>query len=156
MEIREYQSSDCQEIAQLFYDTVHSINAKDYSTDQLNAWATGVIDIDLWDKSFLEHYTIVTVEDKIITGFGDIDQAGYLDRLYVHKDYQHIGIATAICNELENYIFKKKITHISTHASITAKPFFEKRGYTVIKKNQVRRNGQELTNYTMKKNAHLI
>ena len=39
MTIREYHSSDLREIVELFYDTVHTVNAKDYTPEQLNAWA---------------------------------------------------------------------------------------------------------------------
>jgi len=45
MFIREYQSSDCKELAKLFYNTVHTVNAKDYTKEQLDAWATGQIDL---------------------------------------------------------------------------------------------------------------
>lgn len=38
---------------------------------------------------------------------------------------------------------------ITTHASITANPFFEKRGYQVAKEQQVERQGIFLTNYVM-------
>lgn len=41
MLIREYQSSDCKELAELFYNTVHAVNAKDYTKEQLDVWATG-------------------------------------------------------------------------------------------------------------------
>ena len=44
---------------------------------------------------------------------------------YVHKDHQRKGVATAICDALEQNAKAEKFT---THASITAKPFFEKRG----------------------------
>ena len=81
-----------------------------------------------------------------MVGFGDMDRSGYLDRLYVHKDYQRQGIATAICDRLEREVTVGKIT---THASITAKPFFQKRGYEVIKEQQVIRGGVALTNYVM-------
>lgn len=33
MIIREYQPTDCEEIAQLFYNTIHTINAKDYTKE---------------------------------------------------------------------------------------------------------------------------
>lgn len=148
MLIREYQSSDCKEITELFYNTVHKVNAKDYSKDQLDAWATGQIDLENWNQSFLEHYSVVAVEDKRIVGFGDIDKTGYLDRLYVHKDYQRQGIASTICDELEQAVNERTIT---THASITAKPFFAQKGYQVIKEQQVVRNGITLTNYLMEK-----
>ena len=50
MHIRKYQSSDCNEIAELFYHTVHTVNAKDYSKEQLDVWATGRIDLKKWDQ----------------------------------------------------------------------------------------------------------
>ena len=48
MIIREYRPSDCREIAELFYNTVHTVNAADYSKPQLNAWATGKVDLEKW------------------------------------------------------------------------------------------------------------
>ena len=83
IKIRKYKSSDCQEIAELFYNTVHSINKKDYTQEQLDVWATKNIDIEKWDTSFLKNYTVVAESNGIIVGFGDIAEDGYLDRLYV-------------------------------------------------------------------------
>lgn len=147
MTIREYKSSDCKELAELFYNTVHTINAKNYTKEQLDVWATGQIDLEKWNLSFQEHYSIVAVDDDIIIGFGDIDKTGYLNRLFVHKDYQKKGVATAICDKLERIAQKL----IIVHASVTAKSFFEKRGYRVIKKQQVERQGILLDNFVMEK-----
>lgn len=148
MFIRKYESSDCKELAELFYNTVHTINAKDYTKEQLDAWASGQVDLEKWDQSFQEHFTVVAVENGIIMGFGDIDTTGYFDRLYIHKNNQRKGIATAICDQLESKVQGK----IVTHASVTAKPFFEKRGYKVLKEQQVVRKEIFLKNYVMEKN----
>lgn len=102
MLIREYQSSDCKELVELFYNTVHTVNAKDYTKEQLNVWATEQVNLKMWNQSIQEHFSIVAVDDDIIVGFGDIDKSGYLDRLFVHLEYQRKGIATAICNRLES------------------------------------------------------
>lgn len=147
MIIRQYQPSDCKKLAELFYHTVHTINAKDYTKEQLNAWATGNVDLEKWNQSFQEHNSVVAVEDGVLVGFGDIDETGYLDRLYVHKNYQGKGIATAICDKLEQTVQGTVVTH----ASITAKPFFEKRGYKVVREQQVERQGVLLANYVMEK-----
>lgn len=145
MIIREYQSTDCKELAELFYNTVHTVNAKDYTKEQLDVWATGQVDLTKWNQSFQEHFSIVAVDVDIIVGFGDVDKAGYLDRLFVHSDYQGKGIATAMCNQLESAVQGNIVTHVS----ITARPFFEKRGYKVIKEQQVERQGIFLTNFVM-------
>ncbi len=119
MVIREYQPLDCGVLAELFYNTVHTVNVKDYTKEQLDVWATGNVDLGKWNQSFEEHYSLVATDDEVIIGFGDIDKAGYLDRLFVHSDYQRKGIATAICNQLEQAVQGS----IVTHASITARPF---------------------------------
>lgn len=148
MRLRKYLPTDCHILAELFYETVHTINAKDYTKEQLNVWASGNVDLEAWNQSFLEHYTVVAMEDDRIVGFGDIDRTGYLDRLYIHKNYQSRGIATSICDTLE---LTFPVNKLITHASITAKPFFEKRGYQAVKEQQVERNGILLTNYVMEK-----
>lgn len=149
MILRQYMETDCAELARLFYDTVHTVNAKDYTREQLDAWATNRVNLEAWNESFQAHHTVVAEMDGKIVGFGDMDETGYLDRLYVHKDYQRRGVATAICDALEQ---NTKAAEFTTHASITARPFFEKRGYTARREQQVERRGVLLINFVMHKN----
>ena len=149
MLIRRYAPGDLTELLRLFYDTVHTVNAADYTPRQLDAWADGAPDLDRWNGSLLAHHSLVAVEGRdLIVGFGDIDGTGYLDRLYVHKDRQGLGIATALCDRLERAVDALVIT---THASITARPFFEGRGYRVLREQRVERHGVRMTNYVMEK-----
>lgn len=148
MQLRAYQSADCAQLARLFYDTVHTVNAADYTPAQLDAWATGTVDLAAWDASFLEHHTLVAVRGGTIAGFADMDRGGYLDRLYVRKDFQRQRVATALCDALEAASGAPRFT---THASITAKPFFLRRGYRVLAEQQVERRGVLLTNFRMEK-----
>ena len=124
MVIRAYQPFDAAPLAALFYQTVHTVNRRDYTEKQLDAWAPKDIDLRAWDRSLQAHHTLVAVEDSCAVGFGDIDSnTGYLDRLYVHKDHQGMGIATALCDRLE----ASAAGPLVTHASLTARSFFEKK-----------------------------
>ncbi len=147
MRIRPYRCEDCKALAELFCRTVHSVNARDCTPEQLNAWATGRVDLRAWDRSLSENSTVVAVEAGVIAGFGDIERSGYLNRLYVDRDCQRRGVAAAICDALEAAAGGK----ITTHASITARPFFEKRGYRVVSEQQVERGGVLLTRCAMEK-----
>lgn len=138
MQLRAYCPADCPVLAQLFYETVHTVNARDYTQVQLNAWADGRVDLEEWNRSFLEHTTVVAQVSGHIAGFGDMTCTGYLDRLYVHWQMQSMGIGTAICDYLEQ---TAKDFAIQTHASITARPFFERRGYQALLEEQVTRRG---------------
>lgn len=150
MILRSYRPSDLEALARLFYDTVHTVNARDYTPAQLNVWATGTVDLEGWNRTLSQHRTLVAEIGDTIVGFGDMDDTGYLDRLYVHKDCQSRGVATAICDALERDTNAARFT---THASITARPFFEKRGYRVLREQQVERHGLLLINYVMEKPA---
>lgn len=144
--MREYREEDQAEILSLFYETVHTVNAKDYKEKQLDAWAPQDNDYEHLNAALRNNLTLLAIEDGKITGFADIDENGYLDHLFVHKDYQRRGIASALCSRIEEG-FKR----IETHASITARPFFEKRGYVVVKAQDVEIRGEVLRNYVMEK-----
>ena len=139
--VRPYRPSDCPGLAELFEQTVHGVCGRDYTPRQLDAWADGRVDLAVWDASFRAHTTVVAEWDGVIAGFADLADDGYLDRLYVHKDLQRRGIATALCDALPQARW--------THASLTARPFFERRGWRVIRQQQVERHGVKLTNFVM-------
>ena len=145
-----YQPGEAAALAELFYQTVHAVCTGDYTPAQLDAWADGKVDVAAWDKYFLRHDTLVARMNGEIVGFADLD-GGYLDRLYVHKDHQRQGVATALVQALEGLAVSRGERYMTTHASITARPFFEKQGYRVIKEQQVERKGLLLTNFVMEK-----
>ena len=148
--LRPYRSEDCPALAKLFTETVHSVCAADYTPAQLDAWAAPEgPDLAAWDAGFRAHVTLVAETCGRLAGFGDIDPAaGYLDRLYVGKDFQRRGVGAALCDALEAACPGRPIV---THASRTARGFFEKRGYRVLRAQQVERRGQRLENFVMEK-----
>lgn len=148
MELRKYRSSDCATLAQIYYDTIHTINARDYSPAQLDAWAPGNVDLQVWDAYFLARHSFVAEMDGKIAGFVDMDDTGYLGRLYVHKDYQGLGIGTALCDAAEQAV---KVSRYTLHSSVTARTFYEKRGYRVVETQQMPRKDQFITIYIMEK-----
>ncbi len=151
MSIKIYEQKYCQQLYNLFYDTVHTINQKDYNKAQLDSWATLSPDLDKWCQPLKDSYSLIYFERDNIIAFGNITKEGYLDRLYVHKDHNGKGIGTLLADQLETYVTDLGLREIVTQASITARPFFEKRGYQIIKKQTVERNNQKLINFIMKK-----
>ncbi|WP_339315307.1 GNAT family N-acetyltransferase [Paenibacillus sp. FSL R10-2734] len=154
MDIRTYQESDISQIISLFYDTVHSVNKQDYSQEQLDAWAPKEeekLKLNTWGSSLRQNITYVAEINGCIVGFSDMTVEGHLDRLYVHKDFQGQGVASALVNKLEMKARELGLHEMDTEASITARPFFERRGYQLIEKQSVERKGVLLINYRMSK-----
>ncbi len=148
MTLLPYRPEDLPRIAVLFYETVHMVCAKDYTKQQLDAWATGEIDENAWNESFLAHTTLLAWENGELLGFADMTAEGYLDRLYVSRAHRRQGVATALLTALEEAIPAREYT---AHVSFTARPFFERMGYVIIKEQQVERRGVLLTNFVMQK-----
>lgn len=151
MTVQKYHYKDCKKIVELFYDTIHSVNAADYNKAQLDAWAPPNMDLCEWNNKLSNNYSVVVEKNNMIIGFGIADDTGYFDLLYVHKDYQGMGVATLIGNDIEEYFHCKGTQIITTAASITAKPFFEKRGYLVLQEQNVECRGQIFINFKMQK-----
>lgn len=146
MIIRTYKDEDLNAISKLFFETVHTVNAKDYTKTQLFAWANCEDSLKKRFKDLREQNTLIAQLGADIIGFGSIDKSGYLDLLFVHKDFQGQGVATMLCNLLE-----KDFRTIKTYASVTAKPFFERRGYTVVSMRKTERSGVKLKSFEMVK-----
>lgn len=149
--LRHYTAADINSIIELFRGTVHTVNKKDYTEAQLNAWAPQNIPAEKWNEKLLSHYTIVAECNGQLCGFGDIDTTGYFDHLFVHKDYQGCGVATKIVTAIETHALEQDNKRITVNVSITAKPFFLKQGYSIVKEQSVVHNGETFTNYAMEK-----
>lgn len=155
--LRPYREEDLPTLLQLFHETVHTVAAKDYSPAQLAAWAPGVERMDQarWNSTLLAHHSLMAIWEGRVAGFADMDETGYLDRLYVHKDCQGRGVATFLVEALEAQALRQGLTTYTTHASKTARPFFEKHGYQVVKEQTVERLGTTLVNYLMEKSIEI-
>ncbi|MDT8975124.1 GNAT family N-acetyltransferase [Paenibacillus sp. chi10] len=154
MHIRSFEREDIAQIVALFFDTVHTVNAKDYTVAQLQAWAPDDEQeekLARWAESLSQHMTYVAIRGGELVGFSDLDTDGYLDRLYVHKDVQKQGVATALLSKLEQEARKLGLSEMRTDASITAVPFFERHGFCILQAQTVQRRGVDLVNYKMSK-----
>jgi len=152
MKIRTYEIGDTEKIVKLFYDTVHEVNIRDYTTAQVDAWAPADTDIQTWMQSLSSKFTFVAEEGDTIAGFGELEINGHIDRFYCHKDFQRQGVGTLILKQIQSKAKHLGLKKLFTEASITAQPFFESQGFIVIRKQEVERRGQKFINFVMEKN----
>lgn len=150
--IRKANISDTSEMTELYKNTILSVNRKDYSLEEVEDWASCGDNISRWDELFAEqHYIVAENEKGEIVGFASINDVGYMHTLFVHKDFQHQGIATLLYQVIEQYAKEKGVKEITSEVSITAKPLFEKQGFKVDKEQKRKANKLCLTNYKMSK-----
>lgn len=151
MQIRPFRPEDADQIAQLFHDTVREVNLQDYSIAQVEAWAPDDLYFRNWVEVCSSRFTYVAETSGVILGFGELEANGHIDCFYCHKDYQGQGVGRQIYRAIETKARALGLDRLFTEASITAKPFFQKQGFSVITEQQVIRRGETLINYRMEK-----
>jgi putative acetyltransferase len=151
IDVRRYRPTDLAGLIALFRDTVRRINGRDYSQQQVLAWAPDDIDARRWRHRFDSKEVWVADLDGAPVGFVDVARDGLIDMLYVHADHQGVGIASLLLRTVEASARTHGLLRLFTEASITARPFFEHRGFRVIAPQRMVRWAQEFLNYRMDK-----
>ncbi len=164
-QIRRFYPEDAPQIAQLFHDTIHKINAQDYTPEQLQAWAPANLYFQDWQKRCSERMTWVAIvaapenlsglptppHAETVIGFAELEPSGHIGCFYTHWHYQGQGIGKGLYYVLEHQAQALGVHALNVEVSITARPFFERLGFTLIQQQQVFCRGAWLTNFQMVK-----
>jgi putative acetyltransferase len=151
MNFRKATASDLNEIQQLYIETIQSVCKNDYDTAQIEAWISGVKNTERWTTVIETQFVLLAIIRDQIAGFGTLKEGNYIDFFYIHKDFQRQGIANKIFTELELEAKKNHSKIITSDVSVTAKPFFEKKGFVVKMEQKNMVKGVEIINYKMEK-----
>ena len=149
--IRPAQPGDVPQIAELFHRTVREVNAADYTPAQTQVWAGEAPEPEKWSARLSVKRTFVCEVDGRIRGFAEFEDTGHIDALYVHADFQNQGVATRLLKHIEAEAARLGLERLFTEASITARPFFEARGFIVLEEQEVWYRGCKFTNYRMER-----
>jgi len=93
----------------------------------------------------------MAIIENHVVGFIELDAGGHIDCMYTHPGFQGKGIASALYEHLLVQAIARGLKSLYVEASLIAQPFFEHRGFSVVKKNQVQRHGISLVNFSMEK-----
>lgn len=138
-------------VLQLFWETVHTVNAQDYTPAQLDAWAPKEPDRLRWRRKWDTSLVWAAWQDGELAGFANLEPPDHLDCLYVSARHQRQGVATALAQKMEQLARESGASRLRVEASLTARGFFARRGYQELRRQQVPLRGQQLTNFIMEK-----
>lgn len=151
LRIRRWRAGDAEATLRLFRDTVQAVNSRDYTAEQVAAWASESITLQDWRRRLEDCEAWVAEQGSATAGFISLTATGHIDQLFVGKNRQGQGIASFLLTELEAAARQKGLPELSTDASITARPFFEARGFRTQVEQEVDLRGQSFRNYRMAK-----
>lgn len=150
MNIQPFSADKVVELSDIYYRAVHAIDSRVYSAEQKNAWAPPP-DYPQWAKRFELKAPYMAVIGERVAGFIELDADGHIDCLYVDPDFQGQGVAAGLYQHLYELACQQGLKHLYVEASRIARPFFERRGFTLLQENIVHRQGIRLLNYRMEK-----
>ncbi|MBW9055762.1 GNAT family N-acetyltransferase [Rhizobium mesosinicum] len=148
--IRPYTPDDSDATIEIFLRAIREVSSRDYSPAQINAWAQ-VEDPAKWAERRISRPAWIADIDGKPAGFSDLVADGCLDMMFVHPEFQGFGVASRLLARVELEALASGMDRIYTHASLTARPIFERKGFVVVMRQTVEKRGQKLDNFVMKK-----
>lgn len=148
--VRDYTPQDAKSTWDVYFRAVRDTASKDYSAEQVAAWAPESVDLTAWNERRSNAHTFVAMLTGRVVGFSDVTDDGLLDMLFVHPEVGGRGVARALVSTVIKTARTMGLSRLVTHASRTARPVFERFGFEVDRANEnnwIR--GQNLPNYDM-------
>ena len=149
--IHPFDTQFTTEIVNLHHASVHAIDPAIYSLEQQEAWAHTPPNYPYWEKRLSLKKPFMAMVEATIVGFIELEENGHIDCAYTHPAYQKRGVMNELYAYAENLAQQKGIKRLFLEASIVAKPFFEKRGFITLSRNEIKRNAQMIVNFSMEK-----
>ncbi|MBX2849362.1 MAG: GNAT family N-acetyltransferase [Acidiferrobacterales bacterium] len=123
------------------------ICSKDYTKQQIEAWAPDDYDKSAVQSKFDQLNPFVAKIKSNIVGYADLQSDGLIDHFFVHGEYQSKGIGELL---MQSILKKgKDKQQLYSHVSMTAKPFFENYGFSLKEVQEVEIRGCKMNNNLM-------
>ena len=152
IEIRPYGERDASATLAIFIDAITKTAAGDYTPAQVRAWARPKdSDRESWHASMQVRNSFVAQLTGEVAGFSNVSKAGYIDMLFVSPRFQRRGIATRLLAEAERRARLAGAPSLWANVSITARPVFEREGFSVEEVQHPSLEGVTLMNFSMRK-----
>lgn len=153
MNIRRYVASDALGLAALYMASVRGIGPRDYSPEQVEAWASLVPSAEQMHQRYTDgRMSLVAVDERgEALGFGDIEADGHIGYFYCAPKAAGTGVAKALYDALETTAGDSALPRIHVEASEAARRFFLRQGFEVIKRRDLMIGSVPIHNFAMEK-----
>jgi len=149
--IRDYVEADAEALWNIHFHTIRNINIRDYTQQQVEAWAPIRADLSVWRKRMRGLSPFVAESEGVIVGYTDLQQDGLIDHFFCHHQYQGQGVGKALLNHVFSVGKQRNVPRFYSEVSITARPFYEHYGFNVVEQQEMVVRGQKLKNFVMEK-----
>lgn len=151
MDIRRFEVGDERALFAVYHSAVHRVAARDYSAEQVQAWAPADLDPELWQQRMQAIQPFVVQEADQLIGYADLQPSGYIDHFFVSGHHQRRGVGALLMSHLHEQAARLQLQALTADVSRTAEPFFMRYGFAVVERRQPVRRGVVIPNAFMRK-----
>ncbi|HEY5971666.1 MAG TPA: GNAT family N-acetyltransferase [Pseudoxanthomonas sp.] len=149
--IRRYRPGEEPELFQVHCSAVHLVASRDYTQEQVHAWAPMDTDVSLWEARIRGINPFVAELNGEIVGYADLQANGYIDHFFVSGAHPRKGIGSLLVEHLLGEAKSLGLSELTSEVSRTAQPFYEKFGFVVAEQRHPERRGIVIPNALMKR-----
>lgn len=149
--LRAYQASDLVAVIALFNASVQGLASAQYNAAQRLAWAPTPADLSAWQTRLSGLTVLIAEVNRQTAGFIGFSADGHIDLLYSSPRHARQGVATALYLQAEGELTAAGVPTIFTEASLTARPFFARQGFSVEQLQTLTRGAVTLQRFAMRK-----
>jgi putative acetyltransferase len=151
MHIRPFRIGDEAALHKVFLSAIHHIACKDYTPDQIEAWAPASLDQITWVDRMRGITPFVVQSEEGLVAYADLQPDGYIDHFFVSAPVARSGVGTMLMDHIQADALARGITTLTSDVSRTAQPFFAKFGFTVVEQRAPVIRGVTIPNAFMRK-----
>lgn len=151
MKVRRYREGDEPALLQVFFSSIRDIASRDYTPEQIAAWASEDRDPQLWASRIRQLQPFIVEVEGEIAGYADVQPNGYIDHFFVSGKYPKQGIGTLMMNAIHDEAKRLGLNELTSNVSKTAEGFFLRHGFHVVERGFPVRRGVTLQNALMRK-----
>lgn len=148
--IRRYNPGEERALFTVYYTAIHLVASRDYSPEQIQAWAPRDLDAVLWEETIRYLNPFVAELNGDLVGYADLQPGGYIDHFFVSGNHGRRGVGASLMNHLFEEARVIGVSELTADVSRTAQPFFEKFGFAVVEHRRPEVRGVVIPNAFMR------
>lgn len=151
MLIRRFRHGDEVRLLHVFLSSIRDNASRDYTPEQIAAWASDDIDPNRWETHLRTLKPFVVEVNDEIAGYADVQSNGYIDHFFVSGHYEKQGIGTRLMDAIHEEAILLGLHELTSNVSKTAEHFFQRHGFHVVERGFAVRRGIAIPNAMMRK-----
>ncbi|MET0428186.1 MAG: GNAT family N-acetyltransferase [Microvirga sp.] len=148
--LRPFLPDDAGALAELCLASIEELAAEDYSEAQQEAWAESIV-ADGFGERLARSLTLVATVEGAPVGFIALRDNRHVDLFFVHPRAAGQGVGAMLYDAVERLARARGGVLLTVDVSDNARGFFERRGFTALRRNTVTVGDEWLGNTTMEK-----